>query len=274
MSEIVGFKATPVWGYTAESGWDMEVATCTFKFAVLEGGYWPPGGTVVTLPEATTYASKSEVGVDDGINYQIGWAADFPNGSEPDQVFGRELQIAAAKAIRQWWNDIRQRCAPMILLTGMRISPIWNGEPEKIPGSNFTLVTPIPGNSPSGSLVTQPPEVATVVSLRAAVPGRKGRGRVYVPGVVLVNPATNYGRVDTGIRSTLRTGTRDFIYSMYNLDAAPGSCSFASIVTGDRPTTGIIPGEVRVGDHYDVQRRRQNARNEVYSTTALEFPPA
>lgn len=112
-----------------------------------------------------------------------------------------------------------------------------------------------------------PPEVAACVSWRAPISGRSGRGRMYIPGVASTSLATN-GTIHANSRDTLSAAAATFVA---NLDDAPGADEQGTIlmVTSAGKATGVRPSQVRVGDHFDAQRRRQHQAVETYTTVTL-----
>jgi hypothetical protein len=56
-----------------------------------------------------------------------------------------------------------------------------------------------------------------------------------------------------------------------DLENAPGAENFSPLlmVTSAGAATAVRPSEARIGDHWDVQRRRQAQIKENYATSAL-----
>jgi hypothetical protein len=56
-----------------------------------------------------------------------------------------------------------------------------------------------------------------------------------------------------------------------NLEDAPGTEEYGPLVmvTSSGSSTGVRPAEIRVGNHWDAQRRRQHQVPEVYTIQAL-----
>lgn len=149
--------------------------------------------------------------------------------------------------------------------TGCKIAPILSTGRYGAPGAVYTFTAPIVGAT---STSCTPPELAVAASLRAAVLGRKGRGRVYVPALSM----NTINAADGTLAVSTQTGLRDALVTLVsNIENAPGTEIWTPlvIVTSAGATQAARPSQVRVGSHFDVQRRRQAQVPESYSTTAL-----
>jgi len=148
--------------------------------------------------------------------------------------------------------------------THVKIAPVAAGGAYAAPSAIYTFTTPLVGTSVTGA---QPPEVALAVSLRAPVIGRRGRGRIYLPALGLTGLGTD-GTVNSTASSTAGAAMATLIA---NLDNPPGTEDYGprTSVMSANSTTAVRPSQVRVGNHYDVQRRRQHQVVETYTTTAL-----
>lgn len=133
----------------------------------------------------------------------------------------------------------------------------------RVPGTIYTLKTPLSG----GAANMLPPEVSIALSMRAGIVGRRGRGRMYLPAVASTTN-DNSGKVVAGNRTALANATAALITA---INDQPGLDTLQTrvIVTSAAATDCVLPTEVRVGDHFDAQRRRQHQVDEVYTTVSV-----
>lgn len=116
-----------------------------------------------------------------------------------------------------------------------------------------------------GSGATLPNQCALVVSLRSTNPGRKGRGRFYLPAL---NPSVVNGRMNTPTPATVASATKTFLDGV-NADLATLSAGYRLIAgTSTLPITTIV-----VDDIIDTQRRRRNKVIAVNTGTAALVNP-
>ena len=123
-----------------------------------------------------------------------------------------------------------------------------------------TLLTANPGTAAaSGS----PIDTALVVSIRSAVPGRSGRGRMYLPWHGTIAAAT--GLVVGTPYTTFATAVKALFTSV------AGYSSYVPIVASRTHGTWQPPTAILCDNKPDVQRRREN-RLLPTATTNLAFP--
>lgn len=149
--------------------------------------------------------------------------------------------------------------------THVKIAPVLESGAYGAPSAIYQFTAPIVGGNANPCL---PPEVALAVTLRAAIIGRRGRGRFYLPGLTSQALVTGDGTV----LGTTATGIRDMAVTLLsNIDNLPGTEEYSTIVgvMSAGSATAVRPAQVRVGNHFDVQRRRQHQVPETYVQTAL-----
>jgi len=110
----------------------------------------------------------------------------------------------------------------------------------------------------TGSGSTLPPQCAEVISLRTSLPTRAGRGRMFMPPLVV--GAVTAGRISSAAKADLVTGATDFLTSL-------SGDGFDPVVyhRADRSSTTIQ--RIEVGDVFDTQRRRRNKLTEVRTSS-------
>jgi hypothetical protein len=149
--------------------------------------------------------------------------------------------------------------------THVKIAPITAAGKYAAPSAVYQFTTPLTGGIASNM---NPPELACAVSFRAPVIGRRGRGRFYMPAL----SKNAIDGTNGTVASATRTGLRDAAATLVaNLENLPGTEEYTTLVAvmSAGSETAVRPSEIRVGDHWDVQRRRQDQALEVYSSVAL-----
>jgi hypothetical protein len=99
-----------------------------------------------------------------------------------------------------------------------------------------------------------PPQVAVVVTLRSATPGRSFRGRVYLPAQVIAQD----GVVASGQQTSLNAALQGIVDAIEVRCAAAGS-NLAWYVWSPTRSAGAAITQVSVGSQCDTQRRRDRA---------------
>lgn len=254
--------------YTAPN-WIGETAQIGVRVVPLNASQAPAKGSVFTLPDMhgdITVASGSTPGAN-GTLAQAWTARLGPVGS--GENFDAARQIDIAEDVRTFLAAIASRQYSGFKWTHVKVSPIRADGGYGAASSTYQFTTPIVG----GASPALPPEVACCVSLRANIIGRRGRGRMYIPALADANDLD--GTVKGTYIATFKTAGATLIANLDNVPGTPVwgqvvaimSAGFAEPGTGAR--TAVRPSEVRVGSHFDAQRRRQNALPEVYTSQAL-----
>jgi hypothetical protein len=148
--------------------------------------------------------------------------------------------------------------------TSVKIAPIEVGTGKYLaPATTYGLKAPIAGTSATAL----PPQDAIVLSLRAPVVGRRGRGRIYLPAIG-VSALTADGKIGSTARNTVGNAFRDLRDDIEDL---PGTDLFQVRVAimSANSLTAVLPTEVRVGDQFDTQRRREDQVSENYLSLPL-----
>ena len=148
--------------------------------------------------------------------------------------------------------------------TSFKIAPIELGTGRYLaPASIWSLKTP---QAPS-STSALPPECAIAVSFRAPVVGRRGRGRFYVPALNTTSIELD-GKVKAALRTSWAGAAATLARDLANL---PGldTINTGIIICSGNSRVAVVPTEARIGDHVDVQRRRQHQVDETYTTVAI-----
>lgn len=252
-------------GEFTETNWVGERAQIGVRLAIATEGSEPPKGSMFTLDPSNgdvVMDSSTHAGAHGTLTRT--WTARLgPVGSaeNADHLFQTDLA-------EDFWTYLTAVSAT--LYTGFRwthvkIAPVLADGAYGAPSATYTFSSPIAGGATGQSLL--PPEVALAVSFRAAVLGRRGRGRFYLPALT-TGWITNAGLVQTTPRDTVRSATATLVT---NLENAPGNEEYGPILVtmSAGSSTATRPSEVRIGNHFDAQRRRQHQVAETYAVTPL-----
>lgn len=251
-------------GEWTTASWLGEKAQIGLRLAIVEDADAPARGSVFDIPENGDVAIDSGSGSGTHGTLTRTWTARRgPIGSTEncDSAF----QIDLAEDMWIFLDAMKASVKDSFRWTHVKIAPILASGAYGAPSATYTFTTPVVGTSSAGT--NFPPEVALALSLRAPVLGRRGRGRVYIPGLITTVGATD-GTVSSGSRTTFGGYLATLVG---NLEDAPGTEEYGPIVmvTSAGSATAVRPSEVRVGSHFDAQRRRQHQVPETFTATAL-----
>lgn len=209
-------------------------------------------GAVVdeTLPSFTVDPDGANGSWSKGT-YTLGWEG-ATQGTQAHQ---------AAIALEVWtfFDALKGLMPADMRLTEIRLSAIQDNGKVINGASVYSLSSPLVG---SASATTQmPPEVAVVASLRTAGRGPRNRGRMYLP----LNSATNAsGLIASASLTTIVNATKSMAENLAG--AIPGG--YVSVVHQAGLTYSTVT-KVQAGNHWDAQRRRQNALPETRTEASL-----
>lgn len=175
------------------------------------------------------------------------------------------MQADLADDVWTFLNSVKSYVYSGFRWTHVKIAPILADGSYGAPSAIYQFTSPLAGTDGSGSL---PPEVAIAVSLRAPIIGRRGRGRIYLPALGKSGTIGSDGTVSPTCAGALRDA---MVTLVSNLEDMPGVEDFGPMVSvmSAGSATAVRPSEVRVGNHFDAQRRRQHQVVETYVSTAL-----
>jgi len=164
-------------------------------------------------------------------------------------------------------------------LRQVRLYPIGAPDGHVVPAPPYAQGTPVvgtwTGTLPTGgtSGAMMPPDAAAVVSLRTQQIGRRGRGRVYLPGlhVGVMESSSNRGTV-TSAWCTLAAGAMKTLLEDLQISSLSDGFDVRPIVTGSPYTDYSLINSARVGNLVDGQRRRKKSVTEAYVAAAVDNP--
>lgn len=118
-------------------------------------------------------------------------------------------------------------------------------------GVRHDMVTPLSGGSSTASLPTQ---LAVVASLRTALPGRRKRGRIYMPVTVAAHMSAH--QMTSADANALADATAALLTAINASSAGSAGAQCVVAVPGTGPSTAIT--FVVVDSVVDTQRRRRD----------------
>lgn len=121
---------------------------------------------------------------------------------------------------------------------------------------------PIPGTGTS----VMPSVCCSVVSLLTGIPGRRMRGRMYVP---YLNAGASSFRITSSEVSSILSQTKTRLNNWAAALTATGEGTSVPVVVSEAGSLCTPVQQLRVGDVPDTQRRRRDSLIEVYSSVAL-----
>lgn len=249
------------WTSTAFLG---ETAQIGLRLAITEGANEPAKGTIFT-PEANGDVVQDS-GTQAGTNGVLTrtWAARLgPTGSTDNA--DATMQADLGDDMWTFLNSVKGAQHSDFRWTHVKIAPILVGGVYGAPSATYTFNSELPG---SGTGSCMPPEVAIAYSLRAPIIGRRGRGRFYLPA-----PSTSAFLATDGTvtLSTRQTHVSYVSTLIANLQDIPGIETYGpTVAIGSASSlTFVRPTEVRIGSHFDAQRRRQDQAVESYYAAQL-----
>ena len=173
-------------------------------------------------------------------------------------------QLALAAAILDFMNAIKSRVSTKFAWNRIKLSPIAPDGKNAAGPTVFSLKTPLVGTDAGQSL---PPQNSVALSFVRRIPGRRGRGRMFLPAVG-TGSLTPEGQVG----GTANTAYRNAGKALDTAIKAMGGGTdweYRLVVTSAASANYVMPAEVRVGNIVDTQRRRRNAIRETFTSDVL-----
>lgn len=252
-------------GEFTAAAWAGENAQIGLRVCVEDESSLPAKGTVFT-----PYAGHGDVVADSGTQAGTNgtltrtWTArlgDIGSLENADAAWQADL----CDDMWTFLNTIKAKQSGSFRWTHCKVAPILADGKYGAPAATYAFTAPLVG---VGAATCSPPELSIAVSLRAGILGRRGRGRMYIPVPSTATIVTNDGTVNPTDAGTWATALKTLVT---NLEDSPGveEWSPVVVVTSAGAATVVRPSQVRVGNHFDVQRRRQAQVPETYTSQAL-----
>lgn len=174
-----------------------------------------------------------------------------------DQVIPYVTTFMEAEAISSQCN-----------LEWVKVSPINTlGHVVSLRNAYATTTSPVPGGLSSNLL---PLQNSVVVSTRTGTPGRRGRGRFYLPGVG-VNAMAATGLLATANQGVIRDAAVALIEGLAYSSSTGPIINVRPIVTGKPYTDYSVIQSIQVGNVIDTQRRRRKSLVETRIDGAVSY---
>jgi hypothetical protein len=241
-----------------------ETGQIGLRLAICEDGSAPAKGTTFDLPLSGNVAVDS--GTSSGTHGTLTrtWTARLGTTGSTNNG-DAAWQIDLAEDFWVFLDGLKTYMGPQWRWTHIKIAPILADGSYGAPAAVYQFTSAIVGGGSSNNA----PEVALALTLRAPIIGRRGRGRMYLPALSTSSSVVGGdGTVASTVTTAILAAAATLIAS---LEDAPGVEQFGPIVTvmSAGNASGVRPSQIRVGNHFDVQRRRQRQIAETYTTTAL-----
>lgn len=108
-----------------------------------------------------------------------------------------------------------------------------------------------------------PPQNAVAISFRSNVPGRRGRGRMYVPAINSGSTATT-GTLGSTAKNIFGGAGATLLQDVSQ--AGGMGVQYRMVITSAGNERYVLATQTRVGDQIDTQRRRRNGVRETYTS--------
>lgn len=237
-------------GQFTSGAWNGEIATIGFSGIARDTGSFATDAINESLPEFAAVPSGAQdttthLTVYYGSEGVGGWTE--ANQNSILEAMWTFLQVVKAyQATGFYWQEIRLSA---IQSDGKVVNGATVGE----------ITTPFAG----AAAMTTPPQLAVASSHVTGGRGPKNRGRNYVPIHAYSGNTTTDGLIATSVKTALNNGSKAFIDTCNAISGIR-----CAVVSGLHQTYSDITA-VRVGDEFDSQRRRKNARDETYTTLSV-----
>lgn len=234
------------------SAWDGETAQVGFRIAA-----WPmltsEPDTDGILPERDCSVAYE---IYEGVDFTgvIGFLGEGAYWSKDDQVEACSVTKTLATGLCQQMDDKFE-------WTTVKLAPINLQGRIAAASTQFYFKTPVTAGSGAGDML--PPQVAVAVSLRTAVPGRRGRGRIFVPAIKNASREVT-GKVGATAQDKLGNAVKTYLNGIGGLGSP--DIDYRVVVTSAGNARYVLPHQVRVGNFFDTQRRRRANVRETYKS--------
>ena len=251
-------------GYFNRPIWTGESAQIGFRLPFALGTDEPAKGT--TFTPLTNGDVAIDSGTQAGTNGTLTrtWTARIGGVGSTDNMDAVQ-QADLGDDVWTFLNSVKSVQSVYFKWTHVKLAPIAPDGSYAAPSSVYQFTSELAGTG-TGSLM--PPEVAIACSFRAPIIGRRGRGRFYLPGISQGGALNTDGDILSSARTTLMNAMSTLVTNVENMSGTEDAGPIFAIGSASS-TTFVRPSEVRVGAHFDAQRRRQHQVAEAYTTLPL-----
>jgi len=183
-----------------------------------------------------------------------------------------EYLTDAGEAFKTWFEATNSNLSGNIVLSSLTLYPMdsTGHVVNQDVGPAKAVATPkaaIDGANTGGML---PLQIANVISLRTDNTTRRGRGRVYLPGLTSTSLTGTNGTVNGTFRTNI-LGTFSTLLTALSIGDGGAPPVIRPVVIGSPYTTYYVITSIRMGNLPDTQRRRRRQIEEVYTQAAISY---
>lgn len=249
-------------GSFASGPWLGEAGQFGVRLAIAETGAMPDLGSIFNLELQGDVATDS--GTTAGTHGALTrtWTARRgPVGSNENCDAG--FQIDCAEDVWTFLDSLKGYTANSWRWTHVKMAPVSAAGDTIGTSSVYTFTTPLAGTAST----TLPPQLTMAISTRAAILGRRGRGRIYLPAAAQ-SVIDASGVVVPAYATAARNAFVTLLNSLQNLPGTPDYVPLYVIMSAGQ-TSAVRPSQVRTGSRIDTVRSRREQVPEVYTVTEL-----
>jgi len=221
-----------------------------------------------TPPMAFDAAAQDLTG--DSTNWST--SSNFLAEGGQDDLDPADYLTVVGEAAKTWFEATNSNISGAVTLTDLTLYAIGaNGRvistdvgPAKAVGTPKAAID----GANAGTLL--PLQVANVISLRTANSTRRGRGRVYLPGVTSTSITGTNGTLNGTFRTNI-VGTFNTFITAMGIGGALTPPWVRPVVIGSPWTTYYVVKELRIGNLLDTQRRRRRQIEETYTSATVTY---
>ena len=241
------------------SPWDGEIAQCGLRVAA-----WPSPTSPDPMAALPIRTCELATETHDETVFSVFQGFAGTDGGLGTPAWTYPDQLALATAIYDFMNAIKARVASKFAWGRIKLSPIGPDGLNAAGPTVFSLKTPFVGTDSGQQL---PPQNSVALSFVRRIPGRRGRGRMFIPAVGVGALTTDglVGSTPNGVYRNAGKGLDTAIKAM----GGGTDWEYRLVVTSAASANYVMPAEVRVGNIVDTQRRRRNAIRETFTSDNL-----
>ena len=174
------------------------------------------------------------------------------------------------EAIKTWFEATNTAISGAVIITDLSLYAVGaNGRVVSLdvgPAKATAVPKAALDGANAGGLL--PLQIAQVVSLRTNNSSKRGRGRVYLPGMTSTSISGTNGTMNATFRTNM-LGTFKTLLEALSIGSGGSPPIVRPVVIGSPWTTYYQVTEIRMGNLLDTQRRRRRQLEEVYTVAAI-----
>ena len=245
--------------WIASSPWDGEIAQTGLRVAA-----WPSPTSPDPLAALPIRTCDLVTEMHDETEFSVFQGFTGTGGGLGTNAWEYADQLALANAIYSFMNAIKARVSSKFAWNRIKLSPVGPDGKNAAGPTVFSIKTPFVGTDSGQQL---PPQNSVALSFVRRIPGRRGRGRMFIPAVG-TGATTNDGMVASTPNTTYRNAGKGLDTAIKAMGGA-SDWEYRLVVTSAASANYVLPSQVRVGNILDTQRRRRNAVRETFTSDNL-----